>query len=135
MTKKSTQPTGETRIIKGKHRLTDQELIDAGKELSDGMATKDEIMAQAKTEATKFKDKIEEQDKIIDKAIDKIRTGEEDRDYQCRVERDDEQKQKRYIDVESGKVIKTVPYSASDYQTELDTDEKQLAASTDENKG
>lgn len=120
----------KTKIVKGKHKLSEGEMVDAGKELANALQQKEKISDEAKEKADEFKDKIKEQESAINKCLDKIRTGEEDRDYECNVERDEEKKEKRYIDVDSKRVIKTAPFTAADFQMEL-TGEAKTEESTD----
>lgn len=108
-----------TQIIKGKHTLTEEEKVLIGKELADALQNKEDLKQEASVEAQKYKDQISNEDKAIKECLDKIRTGEEDRDYRCRIERDHEQKQKHFVCIDSGRTIKTVPFQAPDYQHEL----------------
>jgi hypothetical protein len=108
----------KTKIVKGKHSLTDQELIENSQSLASAMKEKEALESAKSEKAKEIAKMIADQDATIKVCLDKIRTGEEDRDYQCKEEKDFEKKVKNYVSIEDGRVIKSVPFQASDYQLE-----------------
>lgn len=109
----------ETKIIKGKHKLTDDEKLKNADALAFAMEEKERLAKKKKDQSAEVDDEIKKQESEITSCLDKIRTGMEDRDFQCKVERDEEQKIKKYIHIDSGELITTAPFVAADYQLEL----------------
>lgn len=114
-----TTTTQEKKIVKGKHKLNDKEKIENSEELAAAMQERERLKEKQKEVSVEYSDKIKEQDAIVNTCLEKIKTGEEDRDYKCNVVRDEEKKIKKFVDEDSGIVIKEVPFVASDYQMEI----------------
>lgn len=106
-------------IVKGKHQLTPEEKIQNSEELASAMQQVEKLKEKKKEAIAEIDAEIKVQDNQVASCLDKIRTGEEDRDYECRIDRDDEKKEKKFICVDSGKVVKVAPYTASDFQMEI----------------
>lgn len=113
----------EKKIIRGKHKLTSEEKILNAEELATAMQDKEFLQARKKEALDGISKQIILKDELINECLDKIRTGEEDRDFECRVDRDYEKKEKVYVDIDSEVEIKRIPFTASDFQTEISQDE------------
>lgn len=115
-----------TKIVTGKYELSEKELSLAGSKLADALQSKQSLVDEQKLKNAEYKDRISQVDDSIKKLSDKLRTGEEDRDYECEVIKDEENKEKIFKDIKTKKIIKKVPFTAADYQMRLDEVEEEL---------
>lgn len=126
MEKTSIKKERVTKIVTGKYELSEKELGVAGANLADALEKKQELVDEQKLKNAEFKDKISQVEDSIKKLSDKLRTGEEDRDYECEVIKDEEAKEKIFKDIKTKKIIKKTPFTAVDYQMRLDDVEEEL---------
>lgn len=125
MAKKSSKQR-TTKIITGKHELSEKEIAAAGTELSDVLKKKDDIDKESKLKAAEYKNTISILADTEKKLRSKLDTGEEDRDYECEEIKDEENKLKIYKDIKTKRTIKSVPFTAADMQYTLDDMEEDL---------
>ena len=148
VSKKATAPKKEAevkeekkvfQIIKGKHELTEAEQLEIGKRLSDCIGHKAQLEAQLKENSAGMRSQIKTEQEAINTFTDKLRTGEEERDFRCIVTKDFDKREKTFTDEKTGRVIKVQPFTAIDYQLDLIEEEgiepiEEEANGTDENE-
>lgn len=101
------------------YKFTDAEAMQNAKDLAEKLNEATRIENQFASIKAEFKAKTERVKAEIGVLTNKVGSGEEVREYRCTVELDIPNKQRKYIDLNTGEIIKTEPFHVEDYQTQL----------------
>jgi hypothetical protein len=115
----------------GKHIFTQEEKNQKTEQMLQAMRQKEEIEAEFKTSKSNYKSKIDSKEAEIKLTANLLNAGFEDRTYSCLLTKDFEVGKRLYHEIGSNKLVGEEPLTASDYQTQMDLDEKAIKANNE----
>ncbi|MCR4312889.1 MAG: hypothetical protein NUV58_01425, partial [Candidatus Roizmanbacteria bacterium] len=106
------------------YTFTEEEATQNAKDLAEKVSEKSRLEDRKKSVGSEFKSKIDAVAAEINVLARKVTSGEEMREFRCRVELDVPNKKRFYIDLNSGQILKTEPFKVEDYQSTLNFDDE-----------
>jgi len=110
----------EQAITQARYEFNKEELSHMSTEMANDIGEIHELKDQLGTISKDYKAKIEAKNTNVNALANKVSRKYEMREYHCYVERDHEKKIKRFIEIDSGEVIKEEEFSTEDHQMALD---------------
>lgn len=95
-------------------------MADYAREIALMLQEIEDLEQAMKNQQQRYKSDIAMKEASLAKLLEKVREGKERREYYCRIEKDFDLKTKFFIDVATGKVVKSVELEARDYQLHIE---------------
>lgn len=102
------------------YKFNDLEINDLAKELATLLIEIQAVERERKDVMDEFKHKLDAKEKKANDLVEKIDTGQEERDYECKVEKDYADNKLTYVNVDDGEVVKIEKMGEEDFQMETD---------------
>jgi hypothetical protein len=105
--------------VMGTYKFTNEENRQNGVDLARKLEEQEKIELDFARIKSDFKARLDAVHSEIVSLRNKVQSGEEQRDYECRLELDDDQKERHYIDIHTGILIRAELFHPEDYQREI----------------